>query len=140
MSGKIANLIGNKIKDMKPFSILPKIFTGLVLVFALPAFGQQTNQERIQGTWRFEKLELAKAYPDSAKVMNELKDVIFRFEKTTLFISGNEKISPGINKSGPYKLDGDKLIIGEDPAEILLLDDKQLRIRTLQGILYFNKT
>ncbi len=125
---------------MKPFSFFPKIFTGLALVCAVSVFGQQTNPERIQGRWSFEKFEFAKSHPDSARVKNELKDVIFCFDKTVLTISRKETERKGFTKSGPYNLQGDKLIIGEDPAQILLLDDKKLWIKTQQGILYFSKT
>jgi hypothetical protein len=125
---------------MRTFSNFPKIFTGLVLLCAVPAFGQQTNPERITGTWSFEKFEFEKPYPDSAQVKSELKGVIFCFDKSVLTISKIEKGREGFIKSGPYSLQGEKLIIGEDLAEILLLDNNQLRIKTFQGILYFSKT
>ena len=127
---------------MKLVSIPPKIFLGTLLLFSLPVFGQ-TEQEKIQGTWKLHKYEMEKTFNVSDKLINELIGTVFTFNNCMLTISKEEN---GVNnsKSGIYSLIGNKLTIGVDQpaAEIILLNDTELRLKLphQQGTLYFSKS
>lgn len=128
---------------MKSVSIIPKTLIGLLFLFSITAFGQ-SNQEKIQGTWKVYKIDLDKRFAASEKLTNKVIGTIFSFDNCLLTISKEEN---GVNdsKSGTYSLVGNKLTIGgvdQPSAEILLLNETKLTIKLphQQGILYFSKS
>ena len=127
---------------MKSTSIIPKTFIGLCLLFSISAPGQ-TNQEKIQGTWKVYKYELNRPLNVSEKFKDKVEGTIFSFDNCQLTISKKEN---GVNdsKSGAYSLIGNKLTLGADQpeAEIILLNDTHLNIKLPhnQGILYLSKS
>ena len=127
---------------MKSVSTITKILIGLLLLFPITTFGQ-ANQEKIQGTWKVDKIDLDERFAASEKLANKVIGTIFRFDDCLLTISKDEK---GVidSKSGTYSLIGNRLTIGgadQPAAEILLLNETKLTIKLprQQGILYFSK-
>lgn len=128
---------------MKSVSIIPKTFIGLLLLFSITTFGQ-ANQEKIQGTWKVDKVDFDKSFVASEKLANKVIGTIFRFDNCLLTISKEEN-GVSESKSGTYSLIGNKLTIGgadQPAAEILLLNETKLMIKLprQQGILYFSKS
>ena len=128
---------------MKSVSIIPTTFIGLLLLFSITTFGQ-ANQEKIQGTWKVDKIELDKRFADSEKLMDKVIGTIFRFDNCLLTITKQEN-GVSDSKSGMYSLIGNKLTIGgadQPAAEILLLNESKLTIKLprQQGILHFIKS
>ena len=128
---------------MKSVSSSPKTVIGLLLLFSITSFGQE-NQEKIQGTWKLDKVDFDKSFTASEELAKKAVGTIFRFDNCLLTISKSEN---GVidSKSGTYSLIGNKLTIGgadQPAAEILLLNETKLTIKLprQQGILYFSKS
>ncbi len=125
---------------MKLNSIFKKAFFAAAIIWSVSASGQQTNQEKIQAKWNLSKFVFEKPSPNSSEIQNQLRNIIITFEKDNMIVSKMAEGCEQFIKSGHYILNGDTIIIGNDKAEVLLLDEHQLKINiTGQGVLHFNK-
>jgi hypothetical protein len=121
-------------------SIFKKAFFAMTIICSVSAFGQQTMQEKIQTKWNLSKFEFENPSPNSAEVQNQLGNIIIIFEKDNMVVSKKIGGCEQFIKLVHYNLNGDYITIGDDKAEILLLDEQQLKIKVKgQGILHFTK-
>lgn len=125
---------------MKLNSIFKKVFFATAIIWSVPVSGQQTNQEKIQAKWNLSQFEFEKPSQNSKEIQKEIRDIIITFEKSNMIVSKRTEGCEQFIKSIHYSLNEDAITIGNDKAEVLLLDEHKLKIKIAgQGVLHFTK-
>lgn len=101
----------------------------------------QAHTQFLQGEWKFEKIELEKEVSNGSQVQKDLAGIFLNFQGPELVIFKKTSTGDSILKRGLYSVDGDKLVIGKDRANIVRLDQKQFVVRIpREGLLYLRKS
>ena len=124
---------------MSTFVYSRQTFLAIILLTSTFAFAQ-TNTEKIKAKWSVEKFEVEKNTPQSIKANQDLQGVCLTFDTKEIVITKKTETRDSVIKRGQYFVSGNSLTLGNAQADILLLAEKQLRIKISgQGILYLTK-
>lgn len=124
-----------------------KLFSLFFFVFsALPCMAQQTNAQKIMGCWSLSKMEFNDPANYNEQIAKDaLKHVIcFENGKFTTTKVGTNEVMRGV-----YSISADGKTISQsreesdegidDDAQIILLDDKKLQLKSTFVTLYFDR-
>ena len=126
------------------------IITG---IFLIPFFSvaQKVTETKLLGCWKLNRFEFLTPVNDSAAVVNASKNYISCFETNGRFVTKQKtKTGEKLIGTGTYKIDADGRTIHQqrdlqdeedtdEPAEVVLITDQKLDIKTGDVIMHLER-